>query len=168
MDMCWPFCNWQKCGYSSNVQIKYMYCFLLHIFTFQLSSALTPTPTPLPQSMPAWTHLRPPKSTTHLATFVIDCIETRGVGGHLESGWRGGGGAYLTFYGKHFISNWFFSIKENNVKLTRDLKPLFVCFFVKKKLNYFACQFFKLPPSCVHQKLPPSFWSISKGLSSPL
>jgi hypothetical protein len=79
-----------------------------------------------------------------------------------------GGGAYLTFYGKHFISNWFFSIKENNVKLTRDLKPLFVCFFVKKKLNYFACQFFKLPPSCVHQKLPPSFWSISKGLSSPL
>ena len=42
MDICWPFCNWQKCSYSSNVQIKYKYCFLLQIFMFQLSSVLTP------------------------------------------------------------------------------------------------------------------------------
>ena len=37
---------------------------------------------------------------------------------------------FLLFMVSIFISNWFFSIKENNVKLTRDLKPLFVCLFV--------------------------------------
>jgi hypothetical protein len=117
-----------------------MYCFLLQIFMFQLSSAFTPdyTPTQLPQPMPAWTHLRPPKSTTHLAIFLIDCIETRGVVGHLPPTlWKvgGGGGHILLFMVNIVLITEFFSIKEEKVKLTRDLKPFFFFFFL------FVCLF---------------------------
>ena len=94
----WPFCNWQKCGYSSNVQIKYMYCFLLQIFMFQLSSALTPKLQIQPrfhnqcQPGPIWGIRSPLLTSLHL---LIDCIETSGVVGHLDSGWRGRGIFYF-------------------------------------------------------------------------
>jgi hypothetical protein len=64
--------------------------------------------------------------------FLINCIETRGVVGHLPPTlWKvgGGSGGHILFFSKHFISNWIFSIKENNVKLTSDLKPFFFFFF---------------------------------------
>jgi hypothetical protein len=35
-----------------------------------------------------------------------------------------GVGAYFTFYGKHFLVTDFSVLKEKNVTLTRDLKPL--------------------------------------------
>jgi len=119
-------------------------------------------------------YLRPPKSTTHLATFLIDCIETRGVVGHLPPTlWKvGGGGTYFTFYGKHFISNWIFSIKEKNVKLTRDLKPFFLFAFFLFFLFVVCCillvSFSSFPFLCTPKAPPTTFRSISKALSSSL
>jgi hypothetical protein len=96
-----------------------MYCFLLQIFMFQLSSALTPRLYTNPASTTNASLDPFEASEVHYSLryiFLIDCIETRGVVGHFspktfESGWKGGG-AYFTFYGKHFISNWIFSIRE--------------------------------------------------------
>jgi hypothetical protein len=94
-----------------------------------------------------------------------------GVVGHLKSGCRGWGYILLCMVNILLVTD--FSALKKNVKLTRDLKPLFVLFFCFlffsiKKTHYFACQLFNLPPSCAHQKPPPSFRSISKALSSPL
>jgi hypothetical protein len=159
-----------------------MYYFLLHIFMFQLSSALTPRVHTNPSSTTNSSLDLFEASEVHYSPryiFVIDCIETRGVVGNLpQTLWKVGRWwrTYFIFYGKHFISNWILSIREKHVKLTRDLKPVvFVCLFVLFCffiIFYFACQFLKFLPSCAHQKLPlhpsPTFRSISKTLYSPL
>ena len=133
-----------------------MYCFLLHIFMFQLSSALTPRLHTNPAST-INASLNPfEASMFHYSLhFLIDFIETRGVVGHLPPTlWKvGGGGTYFTFYGKHFISNWIFSIKEKKCYANKRFEAfLIVCFLF---VFYFACRFLKLPSSCAHQKTHP-------------
>ena len=106
--------------------------------------------------MPSKTHLRPPKSTAYLATFLNTLHWNQGrnralAPNALESGSRLGK-TYFTFYGKFiFINNWIFSIKAKNVKLPRGLKPFCLFVFLPLPVHSKSCPplsdpFLKLDP----------------------
>jgi hypothetical protein len=109
-----------------NVQIKYMYCFLLHIcISF---NPRTTHQTSQSQAMQVWTHWRP-RSPLHTSLDLLSALHLNH--GHSRaspvSGWGKRGGKYFTCYGRNLISNWIFSMKA---KTKCQVASLFVSLFL--------------------------------------
>ena len=164
-----------------------MYCWLLQIFMFQLSSAFNPASTtnanldPFEGSEVYCAYRYISLNTLHWNQGRSRALAPQHFGKCVRMlvGGRGGGHILLCMaYGNNFISNWIFCIKAKKVQLPRCLKLfcLFVCLLVLFLFFCFcfacfcfACQFCKLPLFlCTAKAFFPTFWSISKAWSLPL
>jgi hypothetical protein len=65
-----PWFQYSVLNKCSEVRSGIAFCYKFSCSNYRQLKPPDYTPIPLPQPMPAWTHLRHPKSTAHLATFV--------------------------------------------------------------------------------------------------